>query len=421
MVKRANEQEVGRVGMKSVAEIRADFPILNRIPTGRKRPIAYLDNAATTQKPRAVIEAITHYYENTNANVHRALYRLGEEATAAYEGARRKVQGFINAEKPSEIIYTHGTTEAINLVAHSWGRANIHEGDEILLSEMEHHSNLIPWQMLASERGAKLKFIPFREDGSLAVERLDELMNERTKLVAVVQVSNVFGTVNDVKTIAKAAHERGIVVLVDGAQSVPHLPVDVRDLDCDFLAFSGHKMCGPTGIGILYGKERLLEAMPPFLGGGEMIEAVWLDHATWNELPYKFEAGTPPIAQTVGLGAAVDYLDALGMANIFAYERELTEYADERLSRVPGISLYGRAPDRAGVFSFNVEGMHSHDVAQYLDTEGVCVRSGHHCAHPIMRRLEIPATARASLYFYNTRDDVDRLADALYKAKEFFR
>ncbi|HUX22884.1 MAG TPA: aminotransferase class V-fold PLP-dependent enzyme, partial [Spirochaetia bacterium] len=296
------EGKIGRIGERSVESIRSEFPILASVSGKGKRPIAYLDNAATTQKPRAVIDAITHFYESTNANVHRALYSLGEEATAAYEGARRKVQGFINAEKPSEIIYTHGTTESINLVAYSWGRANIHEGDEILLSEMEHHSNLVPWQILAAERGATLKFIPFLSDGSLAVEQVDTLLSDRTRLVSVVQVSNVFGSINDVKAITKAAHERGIPVLVDGAQSVPHLPVDVQELDCDFLAFSGHKMCGPTGIGILYGKESLLEKMPPFLGGGEMIEAVWLDHATWNELPYKFEAGTPPIAQTVGLG-----------------------------------------------------------------------------------------------------------------------
>ena len=417
MVERTKEAAVGG---RLVSSIREDFPILSVVPKNRQDTIAYLDNAATTQKPRSVINAITGYYESMNANVHRALYSLGEEATAAYEAARRKVQRFINAEKPTEIIYTYGTTEGINLVAHSWGRTNIHSGDEILLSEMEHHSNLVPWQLLAAERGATLRFIPFAPDGSLAVDQIDDLITEKTKLVAMVHVSNVFGSINRVKHVIEAAHKRNIPVLIDGAQSVPHLPVDVQELDCDFLAFSGHKMVGPTGIGILYGKERLLEEMPPFLGGGEMIEAVWLDHATWNEPPYKFEAGTPPIAQTVGLGAAVDYLSEIGMENVFAYETELTEYADERLSRVPGIELYGKAPERVGVFSFNVVGMHSHDVAQYLDTAGVCVRSGHHCAHPIMRKLGVPATARASLYFYNTREEIDRLAEALEKAKEFF-
>ena len=410
------------VGDVSVAEIRKDFPILATVPANSRNgePIAYLDNAATTQKPLSVVETLSRFYLETNANVHRALYAMGEEATAAFEGARRKVQRFINAARPSEIVYTHGTTEGINLVAYSWGRANVHEGDEILLSEMEHHSNLVPWQLLARERGARLRFIPFREDGSLDLEQLDGLISKRTRLVALVHLSNVFGTVNDIRRVIEAAHARSIPVLIDGAQSVPHLPIDVQALDCDFLAFSGHKMCGPTGVGILYGKEKLLEEMPPFLGGGEMIEAVWLDHATWNELPYKFEAGTQPIAETVGLGAAVDYLGRLGMENIAAYERELTAYAEERLDAISGLSLYGHAGQRAGVFSFNVEGMHSHDVAQYLDTEGICVRSGHHCAHPIMRRLGVPSTARASLYFYNTREEVDRLADALGRAKEFF-
>lgn len=421
MVGRTKQASAETVGTRSVADIRTDFPILERVPPGSKNPIAYLDNSATTQKPRSVVEALDRFYLETNANVHRALYRMGEEATAAFEEARRKVQRFVNAASPREIVYTHGTTEGINLVAYSWGRANIHEGDEILLTEMEHHSNLIPWQLLARERGATLRFIPFREDGSLDIDSVDRLVTERTRLVAVVHLSNVLGTINDVRRIVEVAHESGIPVLVDGAQSVPHIPVDVQALDCDFLAFSGHKMCGPTGVGILYGKERLLEEMPPFLGGGEMIEAVWLDHATWNELPYKFEAGTQPIAEAVGLGAAVDYLSGLGLENVARYERELTAYTEERLEKVPGITLYGRAAGRAGVFSFNIEGMHSHDVAQFLDTEGICVRSGHHCAHPVMRKLDITSTARASLYFYNNREEIDRLGDALDRAKEFFR
>ena len=408
---------------RSILDVRKDFPILSRTleKGGGLVPLTYLDNAATAQKPRSVIDAVASFYAQSNANVHRALYTLGEEATAAYEATRRKVQAFIGAAKPSEIVYTSGTTGAINLVAYSWGRANIREGDEILLTEMEHHSNLVPWQLLAQEKGAKLRFIPFDADGSLELSRLGALFTDRTRLVAIVHMSNVFGTVNDVRRVIVEAHKRGVPVLVDGAQSVPHMPIDVQKLDCDFLAFSGHKMCGPTGIGILYGKEQILEAMPPFMGGGEMIEACWLDHATWNELPYKFEAGTTPIAEVVGLGAAVDYLGALDMGEIHRYERELAEYAGGALKSVPGITVYGNAPGKGAVFSFNIEGLHSHDIAQFLDTEGVCVRSGHHCANPIMRRLGIASTARASFYFYNTVEEVDRLVEVLPRAKEFFR
>ncbi len=411
-----------RISGRRIAEIRGDFPALKRMVSrdGRESRVVYLDNAATTQKPQVVLDAMNDYYERSNANVHRALYTMGEESTAAYEATRRKIQRFVNAARPSEIVYTSGTTASINLVAYSWGRTFLKEGDEILLTEMEHHSNLIPWQLVAKERGCSLRFLPVEDDGTVDLDRLPLLWSERTKLVAIVHMSNVLGTINDVKRVIEFAHERGAPVIVDGAQSVPHLPIDVQALDCDFLAFSGHKMCGPTGIGILYGKEALLSKMPPFLGGGEMIEAVWLDHATWNELPYKFEAGTPPIAESVGLGAAVDYLSSLTMEGIRAYEEELTGYALRRLDTVPGLSLYGRAAARGAVFSFNIAGVHPHDLAQFLDREGVCVRSGHHCAHPLMRKLDVPATARASFSFYNTAEEVDLLVDALAKAREFF-
>lgn len=409
---------VPQVGSRSVHSIRGDFPILGRQFGGK--PLVYLDNAASTQKPRAVIEALTHYYETQNANVHRALYQLAGEATEAYESSRDRVRQFINARSTSEIIFTRGTTEAINTVAYSWGRENLGAGDEILLTEMEHHSNLIPWQMLAAEKGCALKFLEFDERGSLDMTQLEQVWSDRIKLVATVHMSNVFGTVNDVRTLIRYAHERGALVLLDGAQSVPHLPIDVQDLDCDFLAFSGHKMCAPMGIGVLYGKERILEETPPFMGGGEMISAVWLDHATWAELPHKFEAGTPNVGGAVALGAAIDYLSELGMDNVRAYEEEISRYAIDRLDGVPGLQLYGRAPERGAVFSFNLEGLHAHDLAQFLDREGVAVRAGHHCAHPAMRKLGIPATARASFYFYNLPSEADALAEALVKTQEFF-
>ena len=405
--------------------VRDDFPILARnlpVPGGRGevRPLVYLDNAATSQKPRCVIDAITRYYERSNANVHRGLHRLWEEATEAYESSRAAVARYINARTTREIIFTRGATEALNLVAAAWGRHSLRPGDEILLTEMEHHSNLIPWQLVAEASGASLRFIPFDEHGLLELDELDRLLTDRTKLVGVTHMSNVFGTINPVRRIVEAARERGAVVLVDAAQSVPHMPVDVTELDCDFLAFSGHKMCGPTGVGVLYGKEHLLEAMPPYQGGGEMISSVWLDRATWNELPYKFEAGTPNIAGAVGLHAAIDYLSALGMEAIRTYEEELTRHALERLGGVPEIHIYGEAPERGGVIAFNLGDLHPHDVAQFLDHEGIAIRAGHHCAYPIMRKLGVAATARASLYFYNTADDVDRLVDALDKTKEFF-
>jgi len=410
------------IGGRTIEQIRSDFPALQRVirHDGRENRVVYLDNAATTQKPQAVLDAMTDYYERSNANVHRALYTMGEESTAAFEATRKKVMRFINAASEREIVYTSGTTAAINLVAYSWGRTFLKQGDEILLTEMEHHSNLIPWQLVAKERGCTLRFLPVEEDGTVDLDRLPAVWSERIRLVAIAHMSNVLGTINDVRRVIEFAHARGVPVLLDGAQSVPHLPIDVQALDCDFLAFSGHKMCGPTGIGILYAKERILEEMPPFLGGGEMIEAVWLDHATWNDLPYKFEAGTPPIAESVGLGAAVDYLSSLTMEGVQAYEQELTRYALERLDAVAGLTLYGRAAARGAVFSFNIAGVHPHDLAQFLDREGVCVRSGHHCAHPLMRKLDVAATARASFSFYNTAEEVDLLVGALRKAKEFF-
>lgn len=407
------------IGGRSVASIREEFPILSRT-TGDGAPLVYLDNAATTQKPLAVIEAITGYYRSMNANVHRGVHTLGEEATAAFEGARERVRGFINAERTREIIFTRGATESINLVAGSWGGANIREGDEILLTEMEHHSNLVPWQMLAAEKGAKLKFIPFTESGELELDSLDRLWSGRVRLVSVVWMSNVFGTVNDVKRIVRYAHERGVPVLLDGAQAVPHIKTDVRDLGCDFLAFSGHKMYGPMGIGVLYGKEAILEAMPPYMGGGEMIRSVWFDRSTWNELPWKFEAGTPNVEGAVGLAAAAEYLETLGMDGIASYEARLTAYAVDRLDSIPGISVYGRAARRGAVISFLLRSLHPHDTAQFLDSRGIAIRAGHHCAHPLMRRLKIPATARASFSFYNTFEEIDALHRAIVEAEAFF-
>ncbi len=402
-----------------VQAIRQDFPVLHQEVHGR--PLVYLDNAASSQKPRVVIEALDEYYRRYNANVHRGIHTLSEQASAAYEEARRKVARFINARSAKEIIWTRNTTESINLVAYSWGRANIGPGDEILLTEMEHHSNLIPWQILAQEKGATLRFIPVTDDGYLDLDSLDDLLTERTKLVSVVHMSNVLGTINPVAEIGRRAHEVGAKILVDGAQSVPHLPVDAQALDCDFLAFSGHKMCGPTGIGVLYGKRELLEAMPPFMGGGDMIREVYLDSATWNDLPWKFEAGTPAIAQAIGLGYAVDYLNSIGMEAIQQHEHGIIQYALEALSRVKGLTLYGPPADmRGGVATFNIPGVHPHDVSTILDSEGIAIRAGHHCAQPLMRRYNVPATARASFYLYNTPEEVDILIQGLEKAKAVF-
>jgi len=398
--------------MLDIKRVRADFPALSRTVHGH--PLVFLDSAASSQKPLPVLEAMDRVYRECYANVHRGIYAFSEEATLAYENARDRVASFINAPVREEIVFTRNTTEAINLVAYAWGRTNIRSGDRILLTEMEHHSNLVPWQLLAQEKGAQLVYLPITDDGLLRMDLLDSLLDERVKLVAVTMMSNVLGTVNPVKEIVRRAHAAGAVVLVDAAQAVPHMPVDVQGLDCDFLAFSGHKMCGPTGIGVLYGKEALLEAMPPFLGGGDMIRKVEWESATWNRLPWKFEAGTPAFVEGIGLGAAVDYLTGIGMEAIAAHERELTAYALERLSALPGLNIIGPpAHQRGGVVAFTFRGIHPHDVAHMLDMEGIAVRAGHHCAQPLHRRLGLTATVRASFYLYNTAEEVDALARAL--------
>lgn len=400
------------------AKIRADFPILDRTVRGG-RHLVYLDNAASSQKPRVVIDALSQYYSRYNANVHRGIHTLSEEATDEYEKARRKIQRFINAEGPEELIFVRNTTEAINLVAYSYGE-RLREGDEILLSEMEHHSNLVPWQMLADRKGARLKFVPLHDDGTLDLDALPGLLTDRTRIVAVTHMSNVLGTINPVEEITRKAHQAGAVVLLDAAQSVPHMPVDVQAIGCDFLAFSGHKMLGPMGVGVLYGKRAILDSMPPFLGGGNMIMLVELEHTTYNELPDKFEAGTPDVGGTIALGVAVDYLTELGMDNVRRHEREITDYALETLMGIEDLALYGpkSADARGGVVAFNFAEIHPHDLGTLLDRDGVAIRAGHHCCQPLMRRLGQVATARASFYIYNTRDEVDALADALGNARK---
>lgn len=406
-----------------VAAIRREFPILNETVNGH--PLAYLDNAATSQKPETVLRALDTFYRTYNANVHRGIYQISERATTAYEAARHTIARFIGARDTRELVFTRGTTESINLVAYSWGRQNIGAGDVIIATELEHHSNLVPWQILAAERDATLDFIPVTPDGRLDLACYDQMLRqhgERVKLVVVAHVSNTLGTINPIAEIAARAHAAGALVLVDGAQSVPHLPVNVHELGCDFLAFSGHKMLGPLGSGGLWGRRAVLEAMPPFLGGGSMIRQVDLRSSTYADLPAKFEGGTPSIADTIGLGAAVDYLSALGMDRVRAHERELTAYALERLGEVSGLTLYGPPdPDeRAGVFSFSLLDIHPHDLASILDEEGLCVRAGHHCCQPLMRRLGVNATARASFYLYNTVAEIDRLTSALERAKAIF-
>jgi cysteine desulfurase/selenocysteine lyase len=404
--------------MYDVEEIRRDFPILERRINGKK--LVYLDSAATSQKPRQVLDALSEYYEEHNANIHRGVHRLAEEATAAYEGARGKVARFLGAPDTTGLIFTRGTTESINLVAHAWGRKALREGDEILLTEAEHHSNLVPWQLAARSTGAKLRFIPIREDGTLDMEEAGRLIGPRTKLVGCIHASNVLATINPVGKLAELAHEAGALMLVDGAQSAPHLPVDVEALGCDFFACSGHKMLGPTGVGALWGRPEILEEMDPFLGGGEMIREVHLDHSTYNDLPYKFEAGTMNIAQAVGLGAAVECLESLGMENVREHERRLGEYAYRRLSELEGVTIYGPKEGRTGLVSFSLPDVHPHDISQLLNEEGVAIRSGHHCAQPLMRRLGVTATARASFYLYNTEEEVDALFEGLERAREFF-
>jgi cysteine desulfurase/selenocysteine lyase len=401
-----------------VDRIREDFPILKQRVHGRQ--LVYLDNAATSQTPQAVIDAITNYYVAQNANVHRGVHYLSQLATREYEDARVKIQRFINAAETHEIIFTRGATEGINLVAQSYGRKYVHEGDEIIISTMEHHSNIVPWQMLCEQQRAKLRVIPINDDGELMVEEFAQMLNKRVKMVAVTHISNALGTIVPVKRIIELAHSQDVPVLLDGAQAAPHLKVDVRDLDCDFYAFSSHKMCGPTGIGVLYGKSHWLESMPPVMGGGDMISSVTFEKTTYNTLPYKFEAGTPNIEGAIALGAAVDYLNSIGLDRIAAYEHELLEYATELIGAIPGVRIIGTAREKASVLSFTVEDIHPHDIGTILDQEGIAVRAGHHCAQPVMKRFDVPATARASVAFYNTKEEIDALAAGIQKAIEVF-
>lgn len=403
-----------------IEKIRSDFPILQReIRPGT--PLVYLDSTATAQKPRQVIEAMDEFYRKSNANIHRGVHTLAEEATAMYEESRAKTARFINSKKARQIVFTRNATESINLLAYSWGRANLKSGDVVILTEMEHHSNLVPWQMLAAEKGLRLEFIPVGDDGLLDMEVYKGLLKQSPKLVAFTHMSNVLGTITPAGEIINLAHQAGAVTLIDGAQSVPHFPVDVQTLDVDFLAFSAHKMCGPTGIGVLYGKEALLEAMPPFMGGGDMIKKVYLRSFTPNDLPHKFEAGTPAVAEAIGLGAAVDYLSAVGMDAIAGHEQQIIKYALEQLSQVKGVKVIGpEARFKGGVVAFTLEGVHPHDVAQILDSDGIAVRAGHHCAMPLHDKYGLPATTRASFYLYNTESEVDKLVSGLLKVQKVF-
>lgn len=407
--------------MISAEKIRQDFPIL--FQEVNDEPLVYLDNAATTQKPKVVLDALKDYYEHENANVHRGVHTLAERATNSYEAAREKVRSFINASETAEVLFTRGTTTSLNWVARSFGEQFIHEGDEILISYMEHHSNVIPWQQLAKKTGASLKYIELTEEGFLDMEKAKELINSNTKIVSIAHVSNVLGVINPVEELAQMIHEQGGILVVDGAQSTPHMAIDVQQIDCDFFAFSGHKMCGPTGIGVLYGKRKWLEQMEPVEFGGEMIDFVELYDSTWKELPWKFEAGTPNIAGAIALGYAIDYLKAIGMENTHHYEEELVAYVLPKLQQIEGLTIYGPQDPakRTGVIAFNLDGLHPHDVATTLDMEGVAVRAGHHCAQPLLKCLQVAATARASFYFYNTKQDADRLVDAILATKEFFQ
>lgn len=402
----------------NINAVREQFPILHQEVNGH--PLVYLDSAASSQKPRSVIDAVSRYYELDNANVHRGVHTLGSRATDAYEGARAKVASFLNAESPEQIIFTRGTTTALNLVATGYARSVCGEGDEIVITPMEHHSNLIPWQQAAKATGATLKYIPLQPDGTLSLKDVAETITPRTKVVSVTYVSNVLGVVNPIKEIAEIAHKAGAVMVVDGAQSTPHKKVDVQDLGVDFYAFSGHKMCGPTGIGALYGKRSLLENMEPIEYGGEMIDFVELYDSTWKDIPYRFEGGTPMIAGAVGLAAAIDFLESVGLDNIERHERHLAAYAYERLSGIEGLAIYGPRENRVGLVTFNLDDVHSHDVATVLDSKGIAIRAGHHCCQPLMRWLQVSASARASFYLYNDENDIDKLTDALIQTKEFF-
>ncbi len=402
----------------NIEGIRKDFPILSQTVHGK--PLCYFDNAATTQKPQSVIDTLNNYYLTMNSNVHRGVHSLSELATKTHDDARIKIKNFINAKSEKEIIFTRGTTESINLVAGTLGRSSITEGDEIIISNMEHHSNIVPWQLLCQEKKAKLKVIPITDDGELILEEYEKLITEKTKLVSIVYVSNSLGTVNPIDKIIKTAHEHNIPVLIDAAQAIQHLNVDVQKLDCDFLAFSGHKVYGPTGIGVLYGKQELLETMPPYMGGGEMISNVTFEKTTFNELPFKFEAGTPDIAGAIGLGAAIDYVSNIGIDNIASYEKELLDYATEALSDINGLRIIGNAKEKSSVISFVFENIHPHDVGTFLDFEGIAIRTGHHCTQPVMTRYNIPATSRASFALYNTKEEIDILVKGLKKVIEVF-
>jgi cysteine desulfurase/selenocysteine lyase len=401
-----------------IEAIRMDFPILSQQIHGK--PLVYLDNGATSQKPSSVIETIDHYYGDYNSNVHRGVHSLSEKATIAYEGSREKVKEFINTASTKEVIYVKGTTEAINLVAHSWGRDNISEGDEIIISAMEHHSNIVPWQLLCQQTGAQLKVIPINDSGELEMDEFDALLTDKTKLVSIVHISNALGTIIPVKTICQKAHAAGAIVMLDGAQAAPHQKVDVQDLDCDFYAFSSHKIFGPTGVGVLYGKEYLLEAMSPYQTGGDMIKMVSFEKTLFNDLPYKFEAGTPNIEGVIGMGAAIDYMNSVGIDNILSYENELLEYANDALTTIEGLRIIGTAKHKASLISFVLGDIHPHDLGTILDHEGVAIRAGHHCAMPVMERFDVPATVRASMAFYNNTNDIDVLVRGIENAKKVF-
>jgi cysteine desulfurase / selenocysteine lyase len=416
-VERMNTEPIN-IGQTDIDRIRADFPILGLQVSGK--PLVYLDNAASSQMPQAVIDRIVRYQTQEHSNIHRAVHYLSELATREYEAARVKVQHFLKAKESREIIFTRGTTEAINLVMHGYGRAFIGKGDEIILSALEHHANIVPWQMLAQEKGAVLRVIPMNDAGELLIDKFEALFNERTKFLALSHVSNALGTINPVKQMTAFAHRHGVPVLLDGAQAAPHQSLDMQDLDCDFYAFSGHKMCGPTGIGVLYGKAKMLEKMQPYQGGGDMILSVTFEKTTYNVIPAKFEAGTPPIMAAIGLGAAIDYLNGIGLAKIEAYEKELLDYASERVTALPGVRIIGTAGKKAAVLSFEIKGVHPHDVGTILNEDGVAIRTGHHCAQPVMQFYGVPATARASFAFYNTRQEIDKLVEGILKVQEMF-
>ena len=409
---------MGTVAAFDVTAIRAQFPALQQSVHGH--PLAYLDNAATTQKPRAVIDALTHYYERDNANIHRGVHELSRRATDAHDASRGKVRAFLNAGSGREIVFTRNATEAINLVAQAWGRANLAAEDEVLITAMEHHSNIVPWQLICRERGARLVVAPIDRQGALIVEEFERLISPRTRIAAFTHLSNALGTVNPVAELVRMCRERGVTSLVDGSQAVYHMAVDVQALGCDFYAFTGHKLYGPTGIGVLYGREALLAAMPPYQGGGDMIRSVTFEESTWNDLPYKFEAGTPHIAGAIALGAAIDFVSGIGFDAIGAHERELLAYGHDRLGSIEGVTLIGTAPEKASVISFVVDGVHPHDLGTIVDRDGIAIRTGHHCAQPVMDFFGIPATARASLAMYNTRDEIDALADSIGRAQRMF-